>query len=97
MDPSISPAPAPTSAADQLRTDDRIADLAGLSRAARAERAKLRRKLQSVHNSEDALKHQQGSRSGATTDGAQGSRPRRRRWWITILSIEIILFYFVVR
>jgi hypothetical protein len=98
-------APAPiTSPADQLRSDDRIADLAELSRNARVKRARLHRKLQLVRNSEDTLGNKvsrlqsviPGSRLG-TVNGVEDRQPRSRRWVLAMLSIEIILFYFVLR
>jgi len=98
--PSISvTAPAPiTSPAEQLRSDERVADLGELSRVARVERARLQRKLQLVRNPGDSLGHKVSQpQSGVARHGVQDGRSKSRRWMFTVLFVEIILFYFVLR
>lgn len=98
--PSLSvTAPAPiTSPAEQLRSDERVADLGELSRVARVERGRLQRKIQLVRNPGDSLGHKVSQpQSGVASHRVQDGRSKSRRWMFAVLFIEIILFYFVLR
>lgn len=96
------------SLADQLKSDEKIADLNDMSHAARAERAKIQRQLQLARDAEESSRGStsklarlrraiKGSHPSTADGDSQSPSSHFGRWALVALLLQALVFFFLLR
>lgn len=89
------------SLADQVRSNDKIADLNEVSKSARTERAKIQRSLQLARNSADSADTGKFARLQRAIRGSpspsRGPKSRFRRWAFVAIILQAVIFFLLLR